>query len=259
MLLPRIIPCLLIRNKGLVKTKKFKPHKYIGDPINAVKIFNEKDADELIVLDIDATSKGLEPDFSTIKKIAAECQMPLCYGGGVKTVNDVLHIVKLGVEKVAISSAFVMDHNLLSKIINEVGSQSVVVILDVKKNMLGRYEVFINNGNKCTGHSPIDLAKKAEKLGAGEVIINSIDNDGLMSGYDLVLATKLRESVNIPISFMGGAGNLEHVEELIKVCGVMGAIAGSLFVFKGSLSAVLINYPSNTEKNKIFEGLRDIL
>ena len=258
MLKPRITPCLLIRNKGLVKTLRFKPYKYIGDPINAVKIFNEKDADELIVLDIDATSKGLEPDFSVIKKLAAECQMPLCYGGGIKTVKDALHIIKLGVEKVAISSAFIDNHNLLSQIIKEVGSQSVVVVIDVKKTLFGRYEVFINNGNEGTGHSPIDLAQKAEELGAGEVVINSIDNDGVMGGYDLSLASELRKSVNIPISIMGGAGSLKHMEELIKLCGVVGAIAGSLFIFKGSLRAVLINYPSYADKSKMFKDSAEI-
>jgi len=258
MLQPRIIPCLLIRNKGLVKTLKFKPYKYIGDPINAVKIFNEKDADELIVLDIDATSRSLEPDFSVIKKLAAECQMPLCYGGGIKTVKDALNIIKLGVEKVAISSAFIKKHNLLSQIVKEVGSQSVVVVIDVKKTLFGNYEVYIKNGNEGTGHSPMDLAKKAEEFGAGEVVINSINNDGVMNGYDLSLASELRKSVNIPISIMGGAGNLKHMEELIKICGVVGAIAGSFFIFKGPLRAVLINYPSCSDKSKIFKDSAEI-
>jgi len=254
MLQPRITPCLLIRNKGLVKTKKFKPFKYIGDPINAVKIFNEKEADELIVLDIDATSKGLEPDFSLIKKLAAECQMPLCYGGGIKTLEHATRIIKLGVEKVAISSAFIENSNLLIEIITEIGSQSGVVILDVKKTIFGKYEVYINNGNTSTGQSPIALAKKAEKFGAGEVIINSIDNDGVMGGYDLSLASKVRKAVDIPISFMGGAGNLKHMGDLIKLCGVVGVAAGSFFVFKGSLNAVLINYPNYIDKNKLIKA-----
>jgi imidazole glycerol-phosphate synthase subunit HisF len=255
MLHPRITPCLLIRNKGLVKTLKFKPYKYIGDPINAVKIFNEKEADELIVLDIDASSKDLEPDFSVIKKLAAECQMPLCYGGGIKTIEHAVRIIKLGVEKVAISSAFIENPDLLVEIITEIGSQSCVVILDVKKTIFGKYEVYINNGQTSTGQSAIDLAKKAEKFGAGEVIINSIDNDGVMCGYDLSLVSKVRKAVDIPITLMGGAGNLKHFEELIKLCGVVGAAAGSFFVFKGSLHAVLINYPSYSDKNKLFNLL----
>lgn len=254
MLQPRITPCLLIRNKGLVKTVKFKPFKYIGDPINAVRIFNEKEADELIVLDIDATSKGLEPDFLLIKKLAAECQMPLCYGGGIKTVEQALRIIKLGVEKVAISSAFINRPGLLNEMINEIGSQSVVIVLDVKKTIFGKYEVYIHNGETNSSLSPIDMAQKAEKLGAGEVVINSIDNDGMMSGFDLSLASKIRKVVNIPISFMGGAGNLKHMEDLIKLCGVVGVAAGSFFVFKGPLHAVLINYPSYTEKNKLIKA-----
>jgi imidazole glycerol-phosphate synthase subunit HisF len=253
MLFPRITPCLLIRNKGLVKTVKFKPFKYIGDPINAVKIFNEKEADELIVLDIDASSKGLEPDFSLIKKLAAECQMPLCYGGGIKTLEHATRIIKLGVEKVAISSAFIENPNLLIEIITEIGSQSSVVILDVKKTIFGKYEVYVNNGNTSTGQSPIDLAQKAEKFGVGEVVINSIDNDGVMGGYDLSLASKVRKAVDIPISFLGGAGNLKHMGELIKLCGVIGVASGSFFVFKGSLRAVLINYPSYSDKNKLIK------
>jgi len=233
---PRITPCLLLRNKGLVKTVKFKPFKYIGDPINAVKIFNEKKADELIVLDIDATSKGLKPDFSVIKKLAAECQMPLCYGGGIKTVEHAIRIIKLGVEKVAVSSAFIKNSNLLTEIVTEIGSQSVVVILDVKKTIFGKYEVYINNGQTSTGQSPVDLAQKAEKFGAGEVVINSIDNDGVM----------------------GGAGSLKHMGELIKLCGVVGVAAGSFFVFKGSLRAVLINYPSYSDKNKLIKAALNI-
>ena len=258
MLQPRITPCLLIRNKGLVKTKKFKPFKYIGDPINAVKIFNEKEADELIVLDIDATSKGLEPDFSLIEKLASECQMPLCYGGGIKTLEHATRIIKLGVEKVAISSAFIENSNLLIEIITEIGSQSGVVILDVKKTIFGKYEVYVNNGNTSTGQSPIDLAQKAEKFGAGEVIINSIDNDGVMGGYDLSLASKVRKAVDIPITLMGGAGNLKHMGELIKLCGVVGVAAGSFFVFKGSLRAVLINYPSYSDKNKLIKAALNV-
>jgi imidazole glycerol-phosphate synthase subunit HisF len=258
MLFPRITPCLLIRNNGLVKTVKFKPFKYIGDPINAVKIFNEKEADELIVLDIDASAKGLEPDFSLIKKLAAECQMPLCYGGGIKTLEHATRIIKLGVEKVAISSAFIENPNLLIEIITEIGSQSGVVILDVKKTILGKYEVYVNNGNTSTGQSPIDLAQKAEKFGAGEVVINSIDNDGVMGGYDLSLASKVRKAVDIPISFLGGAGNLNHMGELIKLCGVVGVASGSFFVFKGSLRAVLINYPSYSDKSKLIKDSLNI-
>jgi imidazole glycerol-phosphate synthase subunit HisF len=258
MLQPRITPCLLIRNKGLVKTVNFKPFKYIGDPINAVRIFNEKEADELIVLDIDATSKATEPDFSLIKKLAAECRMPLCYGGGIKTLDQAKKIILLGVEKIALSSEFILNPRIVSEISKEIGSQSVVVVLDVKKTAFGRYRVYINNGKKSTGKSPIELAQLAENLGAGEVIINSIENDGSMSGYDLNLATKVNKSIEIPITLLGGMGNLKHAEELIKQCGIVGVAAGSFFVFKGSLRAVLINYPTFTEKRNLIKNAYEL-
>jgi imidazole glycerol-phosphate synthase subunit HisF len=254
MLKSRVIPCLLIRDKGLVKTKNFKPFKYIGDPINAIRIFNEKEADELIVLDIDATTKGMDPDFLTIKKMAAECRMPLCYGGGVKTVGHAEHIVSLGVEKVAVSSGFIDNPNLVTDISSKIGGQSVVVVLDVKKNLFGKYEVFTRNGKVRTNKSPIELAKLAVNLGAGEIVINCINLDGAMSGYDLVLAKNLRNAVNVPISVMGGAGKLSDMKNLFNTCGVVGAIAGSLFVFKGALKAVLINYPYGNEKDDLVEN-----
>lgn len=249
MLKSRITPCLLIRDSGLVKTKNFKPFKYIGDPINAIKIFNEKEADELIVLDIDATVNGMSPDFQLISKIAPECRMPLCFGGGVNNVEHAERIISLGVEKVAISSAFIANPELVSDISSKIGSQSVVVVLDVKKNLFGKYEVYTHNGSIRTKKSPIDLALMAVKFGAGEIVINAIDLDGTMNGYDLNLAKQLRDAVNVPISIMGGAGNLEDMRSLFKTCGVVGAVAGSLFVFKGALKAVLINYPSNDEKD----------
>ena len=254
MLKSRIIPCLLIRDKGLVKTKNFKPFKYIGDPINAIRIFNEKEADELIVLDIDATTKGMDPDFLTIKKMAAECRMPLCYGGGVNTVDHAEHIISLGVEKVAVSASFIANPELVTDISSKIGGQSVVVILDVKRNLFGKYEVFTHNGKVNTNKTLIELAKLAVKFGAGEIVINSIDLDGLMSGYDLILAKNLRNAVNVPISIMGGAGNLNDMKNLFNTCGVVGAVAGSLFVFKGALKAVLINYPHGDEKNNLVEN-----
>jgi imidazole glycerol-phosphate synthase subunit HisF len=256
MLRPRFIPCLLIRKKGLVKTVKFGTGKYVGDPINAVKIFNEKEADELIVLDIDASANGAEPDFALIQKLAAECRMPLCYGGGVKTVEHAKRITSLGVEKVAISSAALADPGLISAIAAEIGSQSVVVVLDVKRSLFGRYEVYTHNGQKGSGRSPVDVARQAEQLGAGEIVINSIDQDGQMKGYDLELAAKIRAAVALPISVLGGAGSLDDVAKLIRTCGVVGASAGSLFVFKGSYRAVLINYPTVLERDSL---IRDAL
>jgi imidazole glycerol-phosphate synthase subunit HisF len=257
MLRPRIIPCLLVKNKGLVKTVKFGNSKYVGDPINAVKIFNEKEADELIVLDIDATANGVPPDFALIKKLAAECRMPLCYGGGVTTVEQAKRIIGLGVEKVAISAAALTHPELISAISAEIGSQSVVVILDVKKSLFGKYEVCTRNGQNNSGRSPIEVARQAEELGAGEIVINSIDNDGLMKGYDLDLATKVRAAIQLPMSVLGGAGSLSDIERLVSACGVVGAAVGSLFVFKGPYKAVLINYPDQTQKENLIRLAMD--
>lgn len=251
MLRPRFIPCLLVRKKGLVKTVKFGDSKYVGDPINAVKIFNEKEADELIVLDIDASVHGAEPDFALIQKLAAECRMPLCYGGGVKTVEQAKRIIGLGVEKVALSSAALADPALITAIAKEIGSQSVVVVLDVKKTLFGKYEVYTLNGKKGTGRSPVELAIEAEQLGAGEVVINSIDLDGQMKGYDIDLARKIRAVLTIPMTVLGGAGSLDDLGRLIGACGVVGAAAGSLFVFKGAYRAVLINYPAVQERDRL--------
>lgn len=252
MLRPRIIPCLLIKNKGLVKTVNFKNPKYVGDPINAVKIFNEKEVDELIVLDIDATSGAYAPDYRMIEHLAAECRMPLCYGGGVKSAVQAKEIIGLGVEKVALSSAAVENPSLISKIAEEIGNQSVVVVLDVKKRLFGgKYEVWTHNGKNNTGKCPIELAKDVEKLGVGEIVINSIDNDGEMKGYDLVLSRKIREAISVPMTVLGGAGSLKDIGSLISNFGIIGAAAGSLFVFKGVYKAVLINYPSPAEKDDL--------
>lgn len=252
MLRPRIIPCLLIHNQGLVKTVKFKDPKYVGDPLNAVKIFNEKEVDELIVLDIDATKENREPDFNVIKNLAAECRMPLCYGGGVKTVEHAKKIISLGAEKVAISASAIANPNLVKEIADAVGVQSVVVVIDVKKvGLLNRYEVFTHNGQKSSGKSPVELAKMFENLGAGEIVINNIDNDGIMQGYDMKLVKNIRDAICLPITVLGGAGTIDDIKKLIDSFGVIGAGAGSLFVFKGKYKAVLINYPTKEEKHKL--------
>lgn len=252
MLRPRLIPCLLVHRGGLVKTVKFGNPKYVGDPLNAVRIFNEKKVDELMVLDIDATAKGREPDLTLIEKLASECRMPLCYGGGVKTIEQVQKIITLGVEKVAISSSAVCSPGLISDAAVRVGSQSVVVVMDVKKPAgNGRYELHTHNGSKATGLDPVEFARHVEHLGAGEVVINSIDRDGVMQGYDLELAGKVREATGLPMTVLGGAGSLRDVARLIDALGIVGAAAGSLFVFKGIYRAVLINYPARAEKDAL--------
>ena len=251
MLRPRIIPCLLVHNKGLVKTIKFKDSKYIGDPINAVRIFNEKGADELIILDIDASFKNIEPDYKMIDNLATECRMPLCYGGGIKTIEQAQKIFSLGVEKIAISSAAIQDSKIVSKIALNVGSQSVVIVLDIKRQSSGNYELFINNGKTATGLNPFDFAKKMQDFGAGEIVINSIDNDGCMNGYDMKLVNDIRKIITLPLTVLGGAGKMEDIGDLINKYGIIGAAAGSLFVFKGKYKAVLINYPNWDEKDKL--------
>jgi cyclase len=249
MLRPRIIPCLLIQDGGLVKTVRFKDPKYVGDPINAVKIFNEKEADELIVLDIDASVKGVEPNYKQIANLAAECRMPLCYGGGIRTAEQAKKIISLGVEKVAISSAALNDPMLITRIAEEIGRQSVVVVLDHKHRMLSKsQDVWIHNGTRNTKRSVLDVALEMQALGAGEIVINSIENDGRMQGYDVTLAAKLRETVNLPITVLGGGGSLEHMHDVVAKCGVVGVAAGSFFVFKGPYRAVLISYPNDQQK-----------
>ena len=255
MLRPRVIPCLLVHEGGLVKTVGFKAPKYVGDPINAVKIFNEKEADELVVLDIDATVNGAEPDYKMIANLAAECRMPLCYGGGVRSAAQAKKIIGLGVEKVALSAAAIENPGLIKQIADEIGRQSVVVVLDVKKRMLSKeYDVFIHNGKKNTKRSVLEVATQVEELGVGEIVINSIDNDGQMKGYDLALAKKIRGVVTIPITFLGGAGSLDDIGALIRTCGVVGASAGSLFVFKGIYKAVLINYPNVVQRDELIRS-----
>lgn len=251
MLRPRIIPCLLIHKGGLVKTHKFKDPKYVGDPINAVRIFNEKEADELMVIDIDASRHNREPDFDLISRLAAECQMPLCYGGGITEAHQALRLVDMGVEKVAISRAAIINPELISEISKEVGKQSVVAVLDIlqKKGLFTKgYEIRTLNGTHSHAEDPYILAKKLENAGAGELVINSIDNDGTMLGYDIELSKKFYQQSNIPLTVLGGAGSFKDISELISELGLIGAAAGSLFVFKGRYRAVLINYPPLNDK-----------
>lgn len=255
MLYPRIIPCLLVHNKGLVKTTRFKDPKYVGDPINAVKIFNEKEVDELIVLDIDASVKKQEPDYKLIENLAVECRMPFCYGGGIKTIEQAQRIFSLGVEKIAVSSLAVENKMVIADLVEKVGSQSVVVVIDVKKKFLsGKYEVFIHNGTKNTGIELMQFISEMEELGVGEVVINSIERDGLMNGYDLGLIKDVKNKVNIPLTVIGGAGSIQDIGEVIHQNGIIGVGAGSLFVFKGKYKAVLIHYPTIDEKRELIKN-----
>lgn len=254
MLRPRIIPCLLIHQGGLVKTQKFQVPKYVGDPINAVKIFNEKESDELMVLDIDATVKKAEPNYALIAKLAAECRMPLCYGGGITTPQQAARIIGLGVEKVSVSAAALARPALLTEMAAAIGRQSVVAVLDVRKKtgfFSKGYEVCTHNAKQIHKLDPIALVQQLQSAGAGEIVINSIDRDGEMQGYDIDLARQVRAVTKVPLTILGGAGSLAHMGDLFTACGVVGAAAGSLFVFKGPYRAVLINYPGIAQKDEL--------
>lgn len=253
MLRPRIIPCLLVKNGGLVKTVNFGTPKYVGDPINAVRIFNEKEVDEIIVVDIDATVQKREPNYSLIKNLAAECRMPLCYGGGVKTAEQFQRLVSLGVEKVAISSAALATPDLVAEASVRVGSQSVVVVMDVRRTAKG-YRLCTDNGTKVTEESPVEFARRMDARGAGEIVVNSIDCDGMMKGYDLELIRDVRNATERPMTVLGGAGSLKDIAKIIESFGIIGVAAGSLFVFKGVYRAVLINYPSRAEKDALIKA-----
>jgi cyclase len=253
MLRPRVIPVLLLSRGGLVKTIKFSNPKYLGDPINTVRIFNDLEVDEIIVVDIEATALNRDPNYDLIAKLAIECRMPLCYGGGVKKASDLERIISLGVEKVAISSAAMADPDFISNAANRVGSQSVVVVMDVKKSGISskRYELFTHNGRRPSGFFPVDFARYAESQGAGEIVVNSISRDGSLSGYDFDLIDQVRGAVSLPMTAIGGAGSITDIEALISRYGVIGAGAGSLFTLTGKFRAVLIQYLSRSERNSL--------
>lgn len=250
---PRVIPCLLLKNKGLVKTVKFKEPKYLGDPINIVRIFNDKEVDELIFLDITATVERKKPPFKLLSEIASECFMPLGYGGGINDLNDVRTILSLGVEKVAINSWAVEDPSFVTTAADRFGSQSIVVSIDVKKNIFGKYQVFTQGGRQKTGLDPLKFAVQMEQMGAGELLINSIDRDGTMQGYDLSLVTQISDAVGIPVVACGGAGTVDDLAGAVNQGGASAAAAGSMFVFQGPHRAVLISYPNGDELQKAFE------
>ena len=253
MLKSRIIPVLLIHRGGLYKTINFGNHKYIGDPLNAVRIFNEMYVDELVILDIDATKLQQPPNYKLIQNLAKECRMPICYGGGINNTQQVERIIKLGVEKVAISNALIDNPRLISEAKDKVGSQSLVAVLDIKKHGLLKknYYIYKNNGSLKTNLDILEFSKKLETYGIGEIILNSIDNDGKQIGYDFEISDLIIPYLNIPITLLGGAGNFSHLQEANKKYGIVGLGGGSLFVFKGKYRAVLIQYPNEEEKNLI--------
>jgi imidazole glycerol-phosphate synthase subunit HisF len=241
----RVIPCLLLRGHGLVKTRRFKDPVYVGDPVNAVRIFSEKEVDELVVLDIDASREGREPNYELIAEIAGECFMPLAYGGGIRTLDQVRTLIRSGVEKVVVNSAALESTEVLTAAANVFGSQAVVVGIDVRKTLLGGYKVV---GKSATVEAAVKLEDHVRRVvaaGAGEILLNSVDRDGTMSGYDLDLIRAVTRSVDVPVVACGGAGTVEHLRQAVHDANASAVSAGSMFVFHGKHRAVLINYPSN--------------
>ena len=243
---PRIIPVLLIDDRDMVKTVRFKDPTYLGDPINAVKIFNRKEVDELSILDISATKRGREPDFAELKDIASEAFMPLSYGGGITRIEQVRELLAIGYEKVVINSALVRDPSLVEHAAEMFGAQSIVASIDAKL-VKGGYHCVICGGQETIGLSPVYLAKKAEALGVGEILINSVDNDGGMKGYDIGLVKGVSSAVSIPVTACGGAGGIHDLGRVLREGGAHAAAGGSMFVYYGRLKAVLITAPGEEE------------
>jgi cyclase len=251
MLNARVIPILLLAETGLVKGLQFKNHKYVGDPINAVRIFNEKEVDELVFLDITATRKGCPPNLDLLKDIASQAFMPFGYGGGIKNIKEIESVFRIGVEKTIINTAAFFDISLIKQASSLAGSQSIIVSIDVKKNLLGKYQVFVQSGTFNTKQDPVDYAKRLEDAGAGEIILCSIDREGTGRGYDLDLIRLVSSAVSIPVVVSGGAGNLFDFKKAI-LFGASAVAAGNMFIFHGKYKAVLITYPNHFELEKLF-------
>ena len=249
---PRVIPCLLLKDKGLVKTINFQNPNYIGDPINAVRLFNDFEADELVFLDIEASKTGKTIDLNFVKKIGEEAFMPFAVGGGISSIEQIKEILNNGAEKVVINSHGIKNPDFIKKAAEMFGSQSIIVSIDVKKES-GKYKAYTKSGTKESGFDAVELAKKMDKLGAGEIIINSIDKDGTMSGFDLEIIKKVSDSVNIPVIALGGAGEISDFKKAVE-SGAAAVGAGSLFVYSSKNKGILINYPDKKELREIFSS-----
>lgn len=251
-MIPRIMPCLLLKDGALVKTVQFKNPAYIGDPINAIKIYNEKEVDELIFLDIDASMENRKPSFNIIRHISTECFMPLCYGGGINSVDDMKEIFNIGVEKVSLNNAAIENHKIVEEGAKIFGSQSIVVSMDVKKNIWGKHEVFARKGTKNTKIPAVEFARKMEDLGAGELLVTSIDHEGTWIGYDLDLLKKITSAVTIPVIANGGAGSINDFADAVKIGGASALSTGSMVVYQKKDMGVLINFPLRHNLNQLF-------
>lgn len=247
MLKTRVMPCLLLRNRSLVKTVKFDNPNYVGDPVNTIRIFNEKEVDELILLDITATIENKKPHFRLIEEVASECFMPLTYGGGIRSIEDATRIFSLGVEKVAINSFAVENPAFTRELAALSGSQSIIVSIDVKKTWRGGYTVYTRGGKYPTKYDPVEWAKRAQEEGAGEILLNSIDRDGTYEGYDIDLIKRVTSAVEVPVIACGGAGKLGDFKEAVMHGGAAAVAAGSMVVYQGKNRGVLINFPTRLE------------
>ncbi len=253
MLSTRLMPCLLMSNGALVKTIRFKDGPYVGDPVNAVRIFNQKEVDELILLDIHATTHNRGIDFDTLEKVVSECFMPICYGGGVRTIEEMRRLYALGIEKISLGAAAFEVPDLVQQASREFGAQAVVVTLDVKKTLLGKPTVRTRNGTRDTKASPIDAARDFEAKGAGEILLYSIDRDGTWSGFDLKLIESVSRGVSVPVVATGGAGSLQDIEAAVKEAGASAVAIGSMAVFQGKDLGVLIKFPARKDQDALFE------
>lgn len=252
MLKNRVIPCLLLKNAGLVKTLKFKDPKYVGDPINAIRIFNDKEVDELMVLDITASKEQKEPNYGLIEQFASECFMPLCYGGGIKTLEQAKTIFSLGVEKVCIQTSVLTDFTLISKLAEQYGNQSILVSIDIKKNLLGSNKIYSSASGKTLDIDWKKYMQKAVEAGAGEIVLNAVDKDGTMQGMDLKLIEEACKITNVPLVAVGGVGSLNDIKLAVQA-GASAVSAGAFFVFHGPHRAVLITYPNYNELEGLFK------
>lgn len=255
MALPRVIPVLLLRNKGLVKTIKFKNEKYIGDPFNAVKIFNEKEVDELCFLDIDATKEDREPNYDYLRQIATECFMPLSYGGAVSNLDQIKKLIQSGIEKVIINTQAIENPEFISSASDSFGASTIVGAMDVKKNFWGNYEIFSHSKNITVNIDPVEYAIRLQGLGVGEILLNSVDRDGTMVGYDYDLVSKITGAVDVPVIACGGCSSISDIDRVINQAGASAAAAGSFFVFHGKHKAVLITYPKYESLGQIFDTI----
>lgn len=249
---PRVIPVLLLKNKGLVKSERFKTFRYIGDPINAVKIFNDLRADELVFLDILASKEKRTISTEFVKNVGDEANMPFAVGGGIRSLGHISEIIAAGAEKIVINTYAVENPQFILEAANEFGSSTIVVSMDIKKKRFGKQQLFIYSGSKASGYDPIDFAKLAEEKGAGELLLNSIEGDGQMLGYDLELIQKVSDAVGIPVVACGGAGKLKHLKDAVETGHASAVAAGSMFVYHGERRAVLVNYPQQKELIETF-------